>query len=61
MHASADHSMTSLLSLVAVCVVQYAEAAYTIAKRKWYGKEKVARYVPDYTKCIDHFCLHAGK
>lgn len=39
---------------------QYAEAAYAIAARKWYGKDKVALYVPDFTRCCDHFCLHAG-
>lgn len=40
---------------------QYAEAAYTIARRKWYGKDKVAPYIPDFTRCCDHFCLHAGE
>jgi 3-ketoacyl-CoA synthase len=37
---------------------QYAEAAVTIAGRKlgfaW------PAYQPDYTKCMDHFALHAG-
>lgn len=40
---------------------QYAEAAIAIGKRKWYGKDQVAPYMPDYTRCIDHFCLHAGR
>lgn len=40
---------------------QYAEAAVAISKRKWYGKDQVPLYVPDYTRCVDHFCLHAGK
>lgn len=40
---------------------QYAEAAVAIGKRKWYGKDKVPLYVPDFTRCVDHFCLHAGK
>lgn len=40
---------------------QYAEAAIAIGKRKWYGKDLVAPYIPDYTRCIDHFCLHAGR
>eukprot|EP00879_Flechtneria_rotunda_P003637 GHRR01003874.1.p1 GENE.GHRR01003874.1~~GHRR01003874.1.p1 ORF type:complete len:440 (+),score=135.99 GHRR01003874.1:1261-2580(+) len=39
---------------------QYAEAAWAIAMRKWYGKDKVPLYVPDFTHCVDHFCLHAG-
>lgn len=39
---------------------QYAEAAIAIARRRWYGKDAVAPYVPDFTKCCDHFCLHAG-
>eukprot|EP00775_Hariotina_reticulata_P002866 gene2866-3158_t len=39
---------------------QYAEAAVALAQRKWYGKDKVPMYVPDFTRCCDHFCLHAG-
>jgi 3-ketoacyl-CoA synthase len=39
---------------------QYAEAAVAISKRRWFGKDKVPLYVPDYTRCVDHFCLHAG-
>ncbi|WIA36536.1 hypothetical protein OEZ86_007829 [Tetradesmus obliquus] len=39
---------------------QYAEAAVAIGKRRWYGKEAVPLYVPDFTRCVDHFCLHAG-
>lgn len=40
---------------------QYAEAAVNIAQRKWYGKDKVAPYNPDFTQCVDHFLIHAGK
>jgi 3-ketoacyl-CoA synthase len=38
---------------------QYAEAAVNIVGRKYLGYEW-PRYVPDYTKCMDHFALHAG-
>lgn len=40
---------------------QYAEAALAVSKRKWFGKDKVPLYIPDYTKCVDHFCMHAGE
>lgn len=39
---------------------QYAEAAYWMFEKKALGK-KVRQYVPDYTKCINHFALHAGR
>ena len=38
---------------------QYAAAAGNIFGRKVLGYAW-PRYVPDYTKCIDHFALHAG-
>ncbi|GBF90650.1 hypothetical protein Rsub_03222 [Raphidocelis subcapitata] len=38
---------------------QYAEAAVNVVGRKYLGREW-PRYVPDYTKCMDHFALHAG-
>ena len=38
---------------------QYAEAAYTHFERTVLGRS-VAEYVPDFTKCVDHFALHAG-
>jgi hypothetical protein len=40
---------------------QYAEAAIAIGKRRWYGKDQVPLYIPDFTRCVDHFCLHAGE
>eukprot|EP00882_Tetradesmus_deserticola_P010119 GHRQ01010690.1.p2 GENE.GHRQ01010690.1~~GHRQ01010690.1.p2 ORF type:complete len:350 (+),score=137.40 GHRQ01010690.1:525-1574(+) len=40
---------------------QYAAAAVAIGKRRWYGKDKAPLYVPDFTECVDHFCLHAGE
>ncbi|KIY96628.1 3-ketoacyl-CoA synthase 6 [Monoraphidium neglectum] len=38
---------------------QYAEAAYRVFGKKVLGCDW-GRYVPDYTKCMDHFALHAG-
>jgi 3-ketoacyl-CoA synthase len=38
---------------------QYAEAAVNIFGRKMLGRQW-PRYMPDYTKCMDHFALHAG-
>ena len=38
---------------------QYAEAAYNLFEKIVLGRS-VAEYVPDFTKCIDHFALHAG-
>jgi 3-ketoacyl-CoA synthase len=38
---------------------QYAEAAYNLFEKAVLGRD-VAEYVPDFTKCIDHFALHAG-
>ena len=40
---------------------QYAEAAVNIGKRKWYGDDKVEAYQPDFTRCVNHFCMHAGE
>jgi 3-ketoacyl-CoA synthase len=38
---------------------QYAEAAVWMFEKKAL-KRRVPAYVPDYTRCIDHFALHAG-
>jgi 3-ketoacyl-CoA synthase len=38
---------------------QYAEAAYCLFGKKYLGYDW-GRYVPDYTKCMEHFALHAG-
>lgn len=39
---------------------QYAEAACNIFEKNVLGRS-VDSYVPDYTKCVDHFALHAGE
>ena len=39
---------------------QYAEAAYFMYNKKVLQNANYKRYVPDYTKCVDHFALHAG-
>jgi 3-ketoacyl-CoA synthase len=38
---------------------QYAEAAYFMAGKRLLGYDW-GRYAPDYTKCMEHFALHAG-
>ncbi|GBF90942.1 hypothetical protein Rsub_03797 [Raphidocelis subcapitata] len=38
---------------------QYAEAARNLFERRVLGWQ-VPEYIPDFTKCIDHFALHAG-
>jgi 3-ketoacyl-CoA synthase len=38
---------------------QYAEAAYNMFESAVLGRT-VPDYVPDFTKCVDHFALHAG-
>ncbi|KAI8470967.1 MAG: FAE1/Type III polyketide synthase-like protein-domain-containing protein [Monoraphidium minutum] len=38
---------------------QYAEAAYWMFGKRVLGYDW-GRYAPDYTKCMDHFALHAG-
>jgi len=38
---------------------QYAEAAYNMFEKNVLGRP-VDEYVPDFTKCVDHFALHAG-
>jgi hypothetical protein len=38
---------------------QYAEAAVNIVGKR-FGAEW-PEYVPDYTKCADHFAIHAGE
>jgi hypothetical protein len=37
---------------------QYAEAAVNIVGKR-FGAEW-PEYIPDYTKCADHFAIHAG-
>lgn len=39
---------------------QYAEAAYNLFEKTVLGRP-VPEYVPDFTECVDHFALHAGK
>lgn len=39
---------------------QYAEAAYNLFEKTVLGKA-VPEYVPDFTQCVDHFALHAGR
>jgi hypothetical protein len=39
---------------------QYAEAAYFMYQKKVMKNPAYKRYVPDYTKCVEHFALHAG-
>lgn len=38
---------------------QYAEAAFAVARRK-YWDSGAPLFAPDFTRCVDHFCLHAG-
>lgn len=38
---------------------QYAEAAVNLFQKAVLGRD-LPEYVPDFTKCIDHFALHAG-
>lgn len=40
---------------------QYAEAAWFMYQKKVMKNPAYKRYMPDYTKCVDHFALHAGK
>jgi hypothetical protein len=40
---------------------QYMEAAWFMYNKKVLGNPAYKRYVPDYTKCADHFALHAGE
>jgi 3-ketoacyl-CoA synthase len=59
----AGRALTSALTKVTPRILdwpQFLSAAVTTLKRKYYGKDKVPRFVPDYTKCVDHFLLHAG-
>jgi hypothetical protein len=39
---------------------QYAEAAYFMYQKKVMKNPAYKRYMPDYTKCMEHFALHAG-
>jgi len=39
---------------------QYLRAARSVLLRKWLGKDACPPFAPDYTKCVDHFLLHAG-
>lgn len=38
---------------------QYAEAALNLFQKTVMGRD-LPEYVPDFTKCMDHFALHAG-
>ena len=38
---------------------QYGEAAYSMARKRLAGGEG-PDYVPDFTRCVDHFAIHAG-
>ena len=38
---------------------QYAEAAANVFEQRVLGR-RVPDYVPDFTRCVDHFALHAG-
>lgn len=40
---------------------QYAEAAWFMYNKKVLKNPTYKRYVPDYTKCVNHFALHAGE
>lgn len=40
---------------------QYAEAAWFMYQKKVMKNPAYKRYMPDYTKCMDHFALHAGE
>ena len=39
---------------------QYGEAAYSMIRKRLTGVEGVP-YKPDFTRCVDHFAIHAGK
>ena len=39
---------------------QYAEAAWFMYQKKVMKNPAYKRYMPDYTKCMEHFALHAG-
>ena len=39
---------------------QLAEAGASIVRRRAFGQSSEPEYVPDFTKCVDHFALHAG-
>lgn len=59
----AGKALTSALAKITPRILdwpQYLSAALVALKRRVYGKDKVPRFVPDYTRCIDHFLLHAG-
>jgi hypothetical protein len=38
---------------------QYAEAAINLFQKTVMARD-LPEYVPDFTKCVDHFALHAG-
>jgi hypothetical protein len=40
---------------------QYAEAAWFMYQKKVMKNPAYKRYMPDYTKCMEHFALHAGE
>jgi 3-ketoacyl-CoA synthase len=61
--AEAGRALTSCLKKITPRILdwpQYFEAAYVELKRRVLGKENVPRFVPDYTRCVDHFLIHAG-
>jgi hypothetical protein len=39
---------------------QYAEAAINLIQKTVMARD-LPEYVPDFTKCVDHFALHAGE
>eukprot|EP00798_Chlamydomonas_sp_ICE-L_P032110 gene32110-16627_t len=39
---------------------QYREAGLNMAQRSLFGPESAPSYRPDFTKCVDHFAIHAG-
>ncbi|GAX73324.1 hypothetical protein CEUSTIGMA_g778.t1 [Chlamydomonas eustigma] len=62
--ACAGAAIESAIRLMAPRVMtwqQYGEALYNMAQRNVLGNKEVPDYVPDFTKCISHFAIHAGK
>lgn len=62
MHPTPAHDLnTRCISVLTPQIMtwgQYAEAAVNVVG-KHFGKEW-PEYMPDYTKCADHFAIHAG-
>ena len=40
---------------------QYGEAAYNKIQKAVSGPDLVPDYVPDFTRCVNHFAIHAGR